>query len=320
MLDFQIPRITRETVDEVRGSFTIEPLDRGFGYTYGNSLRRVLLSSLAGAAVGIRMLYDLIDQSPASPDKSDAVPLKLTKGTIALHAVSFGYRPEDPVLHDATLVVEGGKITALVGVSGSGKSTIFNLCLRFWAPQSGEIRIDDQSLSTVTLDTLHQSIALVSQEVFLFEGSITENIRMGRPDASMDEIIEAAKSAAAHDFILTLPQGYDTNIGEFGGRLSGGQRQRLSIARAFLKDAPILFLDEPTSALDAESDALIQEALKRLMKGRTTLMIAHRLASIAYADRIYVMEKGRVIESGSHEDLLQAKGKYAHLFELQFNV
>ena len=141
-----------------------------------------------------------------------------------------------------------------------------------------------------------------------------------RPDASMDEIIEAAKSAAAHDFILTLPQGYDTNIGEFGGRLSGGQRQRLSIARAFLKDAPILFLDEPTSALDAESDALIQEALKRLMKGRTTLMIAHRLASIAYADRIYVMEKGRVIESGSHEDLLQAKGKYAHLFELQFNV
>ena len=182
------------------------------------------------------------------------------------------------------------------------------------------VRIDDQSLSTVTLDTLHQSIALVSQELFLFEGSITENIRMGRPDASMDEIIEAAKSAAAHDFILTLPQGYDTNIGEFGGRLSGGQRQRLSIARAFLKDAPILFLDEPTSALDAESDALIQEALKRLMKGRTTLMIAHRLASIAYADRIYVMEKGRVIESGSHEDLLQAKGKYAHLFELQFNV
>jgi subfamily B ATP-binding cassette protein MsbA len=143
---------------------------------------------------------------------------------------------------------------------------------------------------------------------------------MGRPDATMDEIVDAAKSAAAHEFILTFPQGYETKIGEFGGRLSGGQRQRLSIARAFLKNAPILFLDEPTSALDAESDALIQDALKRLMIGRTTLMIAHRLASIAYADRIYVLEKGRVIESGAHDELIQAKGKYAHLFELQFNV
>lgn len=276
--------------------------------------------SLAGASVGIKMLYDLIDQTPDSPDLSDAVPLQLSKGTIALHAVSFGYRPEDPVLHDATLLIEGGKITALVGVSGSGKSTIFNLCLRFWTPQSGEIRIDDQALSAVTMDSLHDSIALVSQDVFLFDGSIAENIRMGRPDATMDEIVDAAKSAAAHDFILTFPQGYDTNIGEFGGRLSGGQRQRLSIARAFLKNAPILFLDEPTSALDAESDALIQDALKRLMVGRTTLMIAHRLVSIAYADRIYVLEKGHVIESGAHDELLQARGKYAHLFELQFNV
>jgi ATP-binding cassette subfamily B protein len=276
--------------------------------------------SLAGSAVGVRMLYDLIDQAPNSPDQEGAVPLILSKGTIALGDVTFGYRPEDPVLHDATLSIEGGKITALVGVSGSGKSTIFNLCLRFWNPQAGEIRIDGQPLSGITMASLHESIALVGQDVFLFDGTIAENIRMGRPDATMDEIESAAKAAAAHDFIMSMPHGYDTRIGEFGGRLSGGQRQRLSIARAFLKNAPILFLDEPTSALDAESDALIQDALKRLMKGRTTLMIAHRLASIAYADKIYVLENGRVIEEGSHSVLLEQNGKYARLYELQFHV
>ncbi|MEI6572471.1 MAG: ABC transporter ATP-binding protein [Alphaproteobacteria bacterium] len=276
--------------------------------------------SLAGSAVGVRMLYDLIDQAPDSPDQEGAVPLILSKGTIALRDVTFGYRPEDPVLHDATLSIEGGKITALVGVSGSGKSTIFNLCLRFWNPQAGEIRIDGQPLSGITMASLHESIALVGQDVFLFDGTIAENIRMGRPDATMDEIESAAKAAAAHDFIMSMPHGYDTRIGEFGGRLSGGQRQRLSIARAFLKNAPILFLDEPTSALDAESDALIQDALRRLMKGRTTLMIAHRLASIAYADTIYVLENGRVIEEGSHNVLLEQNGKYARLYELQFHV
>ena len=276
--------------------------------------------SLAGSAVGVRMLYDLIDQAPDSPDQDDAVPLALSKGTISLRDVSFGYRPEDPVLHDASLVIEGGKITALVGVSGSGKSTIFNLCLRFWNPQTGEIRIDGQPLSGITMASLHESIALVSQDVFLFDGTIAENIRMGRPDASIEEVEAAARAAAAHDFIMAMPQGYETKTGEFGGRLSGGQRQRLSIARAFLKNAPILFLDEPTSALDAESDALIQEALRRLMKGRTTLMIAHRLASIAYADKIYVLENGRVIEEGSHNSLLEQNGKYARLYELQFHV
>ena len=276
--------------------------------------------SLAGSAVGVRMLYDTIDQAPESPDLPGAVPLKLSRGTISLSNVTFGYRPEDPVLHDANLVIEGGKITALVGVSGSGKSTIFNLCLRFWNPQAGEIRLDSQPLSGITMASLHEVIGLVSQDVFLFDGTIAENIKMGRPDASMDDVEAAAKAAAAHDFIMAMPQGYDTKIGEFGGRLSGGQRQRLSIARAFLKNAPILFLDEPTSALDAESDALIQDALKRLMKGRTTLMIAHRLASISYADKIYVLEGGRVIEEGSHTALIEQNGKYTRLYDLQFNV
>jgi ABC-type multidrug transport system fused ATPase/permease subunit len=197
---------------------------------------------------------------------------------------------------------------------------LLNLCLRFWLPQAGEIRIDGQSLSGVDLNTLHNAISFVSQDVFLFDGTIAENILMGRPLATRTEVEGAARDAAAHDFIMNLPNGYDTSVGEFGGRLSGGQRQRIAIARAFLKNAPILLLDEPTSALDAESDALIQEALLRLMKGRTVLMIAHRLASVIHADQIYVLDQGMVAEHGTHEALLKQGGKYARLYELQFHA
>ena len=274
---------------------------------------------LAGAAVGVKMLYEIIDREPVTPQWTQ-VPLHLGQGTISFSHVTFGYHPEEPVLRDVTLTAEGAHVTALVGASGSGKSSLLNLCLRFWLPQAGDIRIDGQPLSGVDLNTLHNAISFVSQDVFLFDGTIADNILMGRPSATRTEMEAAARDAAAHDFIMNLPDGYDTPVGEFGGRLSGGQRQRIAIARAFLKNAPILLLDEPTSALDAESDALIQEALLRLMKGRTVLMIAHRLASVIHADQIYVLDQGMVAEHGTHEALLKQGSKYARLYELQFHA
>jgi ATP-binding cassette subfamily B protein len=274
--------------------------------------------SLAASAVGIRMLYELVDLPPTSTDCTGAEPLRVSKGDIDLTAVTFGYDAAVPVLHDISLSAKGSEITALVGLSGSGKSSIFNLLMRFWEPQQGRVTIDGQSLSEVTLASIYDRISLVGQDVFLFEGTIAENILRGRPGASEAEMIAAAEQAAAHDFIRALPDGYQTMIGEFGGKLSGGQRQRIAIARAFLKDAPILLLDEPTSALDAESDAAIQEALSRLMRGRTTIIIAHRLATVAGADAIYVLDQGRLVERGTHQDLLALGGVYARLYELQF--
>ena len=190
--------------------------------------------------------------------------------------------------------------------------------MRFWSPQAGRIMIDGQSLSDISAASLYDHVSLVGQDVFLFEGTIAENIMRGRPAASEQEMMEAARKAAAHDFITSLPEGYATIVGEFGGKLSGGQRQRIAIARAFLKDAPILLLDEPTSALDAESDAAIQEALSRLMHGRTTLIIAHRLATVANANCIYVLDHGHIVEKGSHKELLANGGVYSRLYELQF--
>ncbi len=274
--------------------------------------------SLAASAVGVRMLYELVDLPPSTMDRADAQPLGIIKGDIQLLSVSFGYDPESPVLHDVDLQAKGGEITALVGLSGSGKSSIFNLIMRFWSPQTGRVLIDGQSLSDISASSLYDHISLVGQDVFLFEGTIAENIMRGRPDASEHDMIEAARKAAAHDFISALPEGYATIVGEFGGKLSGGQRQRIAIARAFLKDAPILLLDEPTSALDAESDAAIQEALARLMSGRTTLIIAHRLATVASANSIYVLDQGRVVEQGTHKELLAKTGVYSRLYDLQF--
>jgi subfamily B ATP-binding cassette protein MsbA len=274
--------------------------------------------SLAASAVGVRMLYELVDLPPSTIDRIGAQPLSIIKGDIVLSSVSFGYDPESPVLHDVDLQAKGGEITALVGLSGSGKSSIFNLIMRFWSPQAGRVIIDGQSLSDISAASLYDYISLVGQDVFLFEGTIAENILRGRPGASEEEMVEAARKAAAHDFISALPEGYATIVGEFGGKLSGGQRQRIAIARAFLKDAPILLLDEPTSALDAESDASIQDALARLMSGRTTLIIAHRLATVANANSIYVLDNGRVVEQGTHKELLAKNGVYSRLYELQF--
>jgi len=274
--------------------------------------------SLAASAVGVRMLYELVDLPPSTMDRADAQPLRIVKGDIQLSSISFGYDPELPILHDVDLQAKGGEITALVGLSGSGKSSVFNLIMRFWSPQTGCILIDGQPLSDISASSLYDYISLVGQDVFLFEGTIAENIMRGRPGASEQDMIEAARKAAAHDFISALPEGYATIVGEFGGKLSGGQRQRIAIARAFLKDAPILLLDEPTSALDAESDAAIQEALARLMSGRTTLIIAHRLATVASANSIYVLDQGRVVEQGTHKELLAKTGVYSRLYDLQF--
>jgi ATP-binding cassette subfamily B protein len=274
---------------------------------------------LAANSVGVKMLYDLVDMLPDAEARHDRLrPIAITRGELQLHDVTFGYDPEKPVLKSINLLADAEKITALVGLSGSGKSSLFNLILRFWQPQKGRITFDGQDIQNADPESLYDSISYVGQDVFLFEGTIAENILRGRPGATEADMIEAAKNAAAHDFIMSLPQGYDTRVGEFGGQLSGGQRQRVSIARAFLKDAKVVLLDEPTSALDAESDAAIQGALQRLVHGRTTLIIAHRLATIANADKIVVLDHGEIVETGTHADLIARNGQYARLYQLQF--
>ena len=226
--------------------------------------------------------------------------------------------PEHPVINGISLSVPAGKLVALVGPSGAGKSTILNLIPRFYDVDSGIIKIDGIDVRDATLDSLRVNIALVSQEITLFDDTVRANIAYGRPDASEKEITQAAKNAAAHDFIEAMSNGYDTYVGERGTKVSGGQRQRLAIARAMLKNAPILLLDEATSSLDAESEREVQAALMELMKGRTTLVIAHRLSTVIEADLIHVIDNGKLVESGNHHELLSKNGTYARLYALQF--
>jgi ATP-binding cassette subfamily B protein len=276
--------------------------------------------SMQGALVGVRMLYNVLDTDHAIPDRPDAKPLRLTRGgEIRLRGVSFAYRQDLPVLHDVTLACPGGHVTALVGPSGSGKSTILNLIERFYLPDAGVVEIDGQDLSGVTIRSLRDQMALVSQDTFLFSDTLRNNIRIVRPDATDAEVEAAARAASAHDFIMEQAQGYDTEVGENGANLSGGQRQRVSIARAFLKNAPILLLDEATSALDSESEVQIQQAFDRLMQGRTTIVIAHRFSTIRNARTIHVLDGGRLVASGTHEQLLaDPDGLYTHLYRLQY--
>jgi ATP-binding cassette subfamily B protein len=269
------------------------------------------------AAVNARMIYELLDMEPRQRDLPDAKPLVVTEARIELRDVAFAYG-NDNVLDGVNMVAEGGKTTALVGPSGAGKSTIINLIPRFYDPKAGEILIDGQDIAHVTKKSLREQLAYVSQQPYLFEGSIRDNIRYGRPDASDAEVEEAARLAYAHDFILAQPEGYDTPVGENGVTLSGGQRQRLSIARALVRNAPILLLDEATSALDTESEAAVQKALDEAMTGRTVVVIAHRLSTVVRADKIVVMQQGRVVEEGNHETLAKrSDGLYARLNNLQ---
>ncbi|MGN6228732.1 MAG: ABC transporter transmembrane domain-containing protein [Dyella sp.] len=273
------------------------------------------------AAGAMERIGELLAEQPeiAAPAQPLALP-KPTRGALQFDHVTFHYptRPNAAALEDFSLAVQPGETVALVGPSGAGKSTVFSLLLRFYDPQSGSVTLDGVDLRALTLPDLRGAIALVPQETIIFSGTAADNIRFGRQDASDAEVIEAAKAAEAHEFISALDDGYQAEMGERGVRLSGGQRQRVAIARAILRDAPLLLLDEATSALDAQSEAAIQQALERLEKGRTTLVIAHRLATVQRADRIVVMDGGRIVAQGTHESLLAEGGLYAELAKLQF--
>jgi subfamily B ATP-binding cassette protein MsbA len=272
---------------------------------------------LNNSLVGVRILYEVVDSPPGEPNDDHLPPLRLTAARIEFDDVNFAYRADVPVLRGMSFVAQPGKVTALVGPSGGGKSTVLNLLLRFYEAGSGRVLIDGQDIAAVSRGSLRHEIAHVGQIVHLFRGTIRENIALGKLDADDAAIVAAAKAAHAHDFIMSFPAGYDTPVGEHGMQLSGGQRQRIAIARALIKDSPIILLDEATASLDSESERNVQEAIAELCKGRTTLVIAHRLSTIMHADSILVVENGRVVESGRHDELLRKGGRYASFYRLQ---
>lgn len=271
-------------------------------------------ASIEKHLVGVRIMYDFLDTPKAVEDQKATRPLEVQTGEVRFEDVVFEYDEDHPALHGVSFTAEAGKMTAVVGPSGAGKSTIASLLLRFWRVQGGKILIDGTDISDVRIEMLREAISYVGQEPFLFDGTIRENILVGRRAASSEEVIEAATAAGAHEFISALPDGYDSLVGELGSNLSGGQRQRIAIARAFVRDSKLLILDEPTSALDTETERRIQMSLQNLMRGRTTIMIAHRLSTIRDADRIVVLEAGRVVETGTHAALISAGNAYARLY------
>jgi subfamily B ATP-binding cassette protein MsbA len=264
-------------------------------------------------------IFDLMEIKPTIVDRPGARVLERCQGRLDLEGVSFDYGTDKAAVADITLRIEAGKKYALVGASGAGKSTILSLIMRFYDPAQGVVRLDGFDVRDVAQHSLREHVGMVTQETFLFHDTIYENIRYGRLDATREQIVAAARSAFAHDFILAQPDGYETVVGDKGCMLSGGQQQRLAIARALLKNAPVLLLDEATSALDSESERMIQVALERLSEGRTVVAIAHRLSTILKSDCIVVMDHGRIVATGRHEELLQKSELYRSLYELQFH-
>lgn len=291
-----------------------------YAVNLANPVKRLsrIYAQIQKAMAGADRVFALLDTEETVTSSPDAKRLPPVEGRVAFSNVDFSYREDVPALTGVTLTAEPGQMIAFVGPSGAGKSTVANLIPRFYDVTGGSITIDGHDVREVTTDSLRTQIGLVPQETVLFSATVRENIRYGRLDATDSEIEAAARSANAHDFIMALPEGYDTEIGERGATLSGGQRQRIAIARAILKDPKILILDEATSALDTESEKIVQAALDRLMVGRTSFVIAHRLSTIINADRIYVLDGGRIREQGTHEELLTAGGLYAGLYQIQY--
>jgi ATP-binding cassette subfamily B protein len=267
--------------------------------------------------IGARKLLEIVDSPSSEPADDDKPALKLTDARVELRDVTFAYRPNEPVLNRMSFVAEPGKVTALVGPSGGGKSTVLALLLRLYDVSEGAILIDGQAISGVSRKSLRQQTAYVGQDVYLFRDTIGANIAFGKAGATEAEIVAAAKAACAHEFIMSFPLGYDTPVGEHGTQLSGGQRQRVAVARALIKNAPIILLDEATAALDSESEQQVQEAIEHLCQNRTTIVIAHRLHTIMHADAILVVEGGEIVEHGRHDDLLRRGGRYASFFRIQ---
>jgi ATP-binding cassette subfamily B protein len=272
---------------------------------------------LEAGLVGVRLMYELLDEKPTIAPNPAAPPFERVDGTVVFDRIDFAYRDQAPLFRGLDFTAKGGTTTALVGPSGSGKSTMIALIERLYDVDAGRILIDGQDITEVSTASLRDNMALVSQDTYLFRDTIRENIRFGRPTATDAEVEKAARDAMAHDFIMATDAGYDTQLGDQAARLSGGQRQRLAIARAMLRDAPIILLDEATSSLDSESEHQVQVAFDRLMQGRTTIVIAHRLSTVLHADKICVLVDGRLVEEGRHEELLALGRQYARLYRLQ---